>query len=240
MHDVVEFTAMGTLARGFQVYARNFVAFTAISALVFVPAVVWLVLMLQGVIAYSEPAVIAMSILTGILAAVVGLVLFQATWDTLRGREVSIRRSFDAIGPRVLPALGVAIVVGLLVELAMMAFVIPGLIAMVSMWVAIPVCVVENRGVMDSMYRSANLISGHGWPVFGVIFVMRLFDRLPDFLLKKGFEKGLVSAEVSIFVPMVIAIFAAAASAAITTVGYHDLRVTKEGINREELLAIFD
>ena len=50
--------------------------------------------------------------------------------------------------------------------------IVPGLI-LITIWsVAAPVVVLERPGVFAALGRSRELVSGNGWQVFGVIFVL--------------------------------------------------------------------
>ncbi len=49
----------------------------------------------------------------------------------------------------------------------MLALLVPGFILLIMWFVAIPVCVVEQRGSWASMQRSAELTKGHRWKISG-------------------------------------------------------------------------
>lgn len=240
METTPKFTFGSVLSRGFTIYFRNFISYTALSTIIYLPALLFFLLLLEGILPYSVPAAIAMAILTVILGSLVTLTLFQATWEGLRGRPVSLRRSVSAAFARFLPAFGVAIVAGVLIALGTLLLVIPGLLVMVYTWVAIPVCLVEREGVVKSISRSGSLVEGHGWSVFGIILVFGLLEGVPEKVLERGFENGSVSLAAYFFVPLAISVFVSAASAAVAAVGYHDLRVTKENIDLEQLASVFD
>jgi hypothetical protein len=207
---------------------------------VFLPLGVLLLLIAEGIVPLSERGIGIARVLTGILNACVTLVLFQDTWEALRARPVSIRKSIATAQPRMLPALGVAIVSALAVNAGMAMLVIPGVVISVFLWVAIPACLVENLGVMKSLKRSWKLVEGHGWPVFGALLLFGLIEKVPEYLLAKGVASGKVEISTYLLVTTTFTIFSWAAAAAVIAVGYHDLRVTKEGMDHEAIAAVFD
>jgi hypothetical protein len=117
------------------------------------------------------------------------------------------------------------------------AFVIPVTILYLMWAVAIPACVVEGFGPIGSMGRSAGLTKGCRWKIFGMSLLLSLL--------------AVACAIVQVILAM--------ASQALGTVfnflwpvawagywnctmimTYHDLRVAKEGVDTEQIAAIFD
>jgi hypothetical protein len=55
------------------------------------------------------------------------------------------------------------------ITIGFLLLIVPGLI-LITLWLLIvPAIMLENRGVLESFGRSRELVSGHGWSVFGVI-----------------------------------------------------------------------
>jgi hypothetical protein len=96
--------------------------------------------------------------------------LVIAIEDVRDGRaDLSVRETLN----RVLPRLNTLTLAGLLAALGItigfLLLIIPGLI-LITLWLLIiPAIMLENRGVFESFGRSRELVSGHGWRVFGVI-----------------------------------------------------------------------
>ena len=90
--------------------------------------------------------------------------------DVRDGRvDLSIRETLN----RVLPRLNTLTLAGLLaavgITIGFLLLIVPGLI-LITLWLLIvPAIMLENRGVFESFGRSRQLVSGHGWSVFGVI-----------------------------------------------------------------------
>jgi hypothetical protein len=111
----------------------------------------------------------------GALIALAGVFWIQgalviAIDDVRDGRvDLSIRETLN----RVLPRLNTLTVAGLLaavgITIGFLLLIVPGLI-LITLWLLIvPAIMLENRGVFESFGRSRQLVSGHGWSVFGVI-----------------------------------------------------------------------
>jgi hypothetical protein len=128
---------------------------------------------------------------------------------------------------------------GIVVAIGLLLLVIPGLIWLAMFFVAFPACVVERLGPIESMTRSAELTKGVRWRVFAVvlvvfaaaIFVLGAFDVA---VLRLG--RGLFGT-IGNFVWQ--AVYGAYFSV-LTAVLYSDLRRTREGIDLEQIAAVFD
>jgi hypothetical protein len=114
-------------------------------------------------------------VLVGALVALAGVFWLQgalviAIEDVRDGRaDLSIRETLN----RVLPRLNTLTLAGLLaavgITIGFLLLIVPGLI-LITLWLLIvPAIMLENRGVFGSFGRSRQLVSGHGWNVFGVI-----------------------------------------------------------------------
>jgi hypothetical protein len=96
--------------------------------------------------------------------------LVKAVDDIRDGRaDLSFAETFDRVRPQ-LPAIIVAGVLAVLgVILGLILLIVPGLYLLTRWILIIPVVVLERREAGESFGRSRDLVSGHGWNVFGVI-----------------------------------------------------------------------
>ena len=178
-------------------------------------------------------------ILAILLNALSQAVILYAAFEDMRGRPVNMVESLRIGFGRILPVLGTAIVVGVLTMLGGIALVIPAFIVMTMMFVAIPACVVERIGPVKSVGRSAALTKGYRWRVFGLwISFMTVLGIVQSVSL------GIGSAIGGVFVAQLIlllwnAIYIAF-SATLVVVTYRDLRVAKEGVDTDQIAAVFD
>jgi hypothetical protein len=178
-------------------------------------------------------------VLAILLNALSQAVILYAAFEDMRGRPVNMMESLRIGFGRILPVLGTAIVVGVLTMLGGIALVIPAFIVMTMLFVAIPACVVERLGPVKSVGRSAALTKGYRWRVFGLWI---------SFMIVLGIVQsvsvGIGSAIGGVFVARLIlllwnAIYIAF-SATLVVVTYRDLRVAKEGVDTDQIAAVFD
>ena len=80
----------------------------------------------------------------------------------------SVGELLKSINPKLLPLLGLSIVVGVLVFIGLIFFIIPGIILALIWFVAVPVMIIEDKGVFDSMSRSGELTKSNRWRLFGL------------------------------------------------------------------------
>ena len=117
----------------------------------------------------------------GLLAALIGLIattlftgmVVELVADVQDGRRDAtpgqlLRAAAPVLGSLIL----IAIVVGVLTLIGFLLLIVPGLIALTVWSVAAPVVVLERPPGLKAMRRSRELVSGNGWPVFGVILVL--------------------------------------------------------------------
>jgi hypothetical protein len=111
----------------------------------------------------------------GVLISVAGVFWIQgalvlAVDDVRDGRaDLSISETLSRVRPR----LNTLTLAGLLAALGITAgfllLIVPGLVLLTLWLLIVPAIMLEGRGVMESFGRSRELVSGHGWNVFGVI-----------------------------------------------------------------------
>jgi hypothetical protein len=178
---------------------------------------------------------IVLSILSQLSQAIV---LYGAFQDML-GKEVDLGYSVRVGLRRLLPVVGVATSMTLLGFLGLIVFVVPGLITFTACFVAIPACVVEERGVSASMRRSVDLTAGHRWKIFGLMALMYVVDASAD----NAIDQVLTS--VAGGVPalgghMIWSGIWSTFFAILAVVTYHDLRVAREGVDTAQIAAVFE
>jgi hypothetical protein len=178
---------------------------------------------------------IALSILSQLSQAIV---LYGAFQDML-GEEVDLGYSVRVGLRRLLPVVGVATSVTLLGFLGLIVFVVSGLITFTACFVAIPACVVEERGVLASMRKSVDLTAGHRWKIFGLMALMYVVDASLDNAIDQ------VPTSVAGGVPALAGhlIWSGIWStffAILAVVTYHDLRVAREGVETAQIAVVFE
>jgi hypothetical protein len=122
-------------------------------------------------------------------------------------------------------------------------FVILGFVAvgiLYTMWfVSVAACVVDRRWPFSALGRSAQLTKGHRWRIFGMIlllFVASLIVSIVIELVLRPFGNTILSFLGSLAWSAIWGAF----YAIVVAVSYHDLRVAKEGMDIEQIVAVFD
>jgi Membrane domain of glycerophosphoryl diester phosphodiesterase len=169
------------LDRSFFLYRKNFLLFAGIIAL---PHLVLLAFQLAGVglqVAgivtgplISGLWVLATLVITlGVAAASQGATVIAVSQVHLE-RPASIMESFAGIKGRVLYLALIMIGYGIGVGVGLILLVVPGIILALMWALTIPVAVLEDKGLADSLSRSQELTKGHRGRVF-VIYFLFLF-----------------------------------------------------------------
>jgi hypothetical protein len=174
-----------------------------------------------------------------VLSTLSQAILLYAAFQDMLGKRLDLGKSILVGLRRLFPALGVSIGVMLLGLLGLVAFVIPGLILFTNCFVAIPVCVVEERGVSDSMRRSADLTAGHRWQIFGPTVLLLVADAIVD----NAIDTTLSAFAGSLPALVGHAIWSGvwgAFFAIFAVVAYHDLRVAREGVDTAQIAVVFE
>jgi hypothetical protein len=178
-------------------------------------------------------------VLSLVLSVVSQAVILYGAFQDMRGRPVNLGESLMVGLNRFFPIVGLAIVMSVLVALAAIVFIIPGLILLTMWFVGTPACVVERRGPWASLRRSSALTKGHRWKIFGLMLVLivvsALISPLVELVLTGIGGKSLSFVGELIWNGVWGAFYAIAA-----VVAYHDLRVAKEGVDTEQIAAVFD
>ena len=155
-----------------RVLGSSFLAFALLTLLVLIPGYVATISLREWAGGGDPNAVLWASLATAALRTVLTLLaqaaLVHGTVERLAGRPVSLRRSLAAVLGRAWPLLALAMIQSLAISLALLACIIPGVVLACVLFVSIPAAVVERRGPLEAMQRSADLTRGHRLTLFAV------------------------------------------------------------------------
>ncbi|HML15136.1 MAG TPA: hypothetical protein VK456_17650 [Xanthobacteraceae bacterium] len=232
-----EFRIGPVFSRTLTLLLHNFPIYFAVAALAAVPGV-----LLET--AGADKAAAAALAPLGLLAMLVfgplsqAIMLYTAFQD-MGGRRVVLSESIGAAFRRWLPLIGLAICMGIGIGVGFIFLVVPGLILATMWYVATPACIVERRGVFDSMARSSALTKGHRWPIFGVMLLLGIGGGVMAAVIKAVLVLS-GSAGLVIVGSLAWSALAGAFGTIFVVVAYHDLRVAKEGVDIRQNAAVFD
>lgn len=242
----VDFRMGDVLVRSWTILSRHFLTFAVLVGVAQLLPLVLSLYLLQslGSAKRFDPSFTALvagggiGVIQFILSNFAQAIVIFAAFQDLRGRPVSAAESLQQGLARVFPAILAAILTVLLVVVGAMFCLVPGLVAWAAMSVVLPACVVERMGPIESMSRSADLTSGHRWPIALVALVWLIIAVVVSGLIGAIVpDANLMAAQILSWVWQVIA---GSFTAVYTAILYHDLRAIREGIGIDEIASVFD
>jgi hypothetical protein len=239
-----DFRVGRVLGRAATILSQHFILFFLVGVVAAAPTVLLIQRNAEAMAGGSASTDILIMIGVGVvLAMVLGMlsqaVMLHAAFQAMRLRPVNLGDSLRVGLTRVIPIILLAIVMGFLLMLGMIALVVPFFILLTMWWVATPACVVERTGPWTSLKRSAALTKGHRWKVFGTLLLLFVVNVVVSQILEVVLV--LVKSDIlSIFARLIWAALYGAYNAIAVVMTYHDLRVAKEGIDIEQIASVFD
>lgn len=163
---------------------------------------------------FSFPVSTAVGVAIGVVAMLVGIVVFLAA-ARLLSRDLSELGSVPMellthrFGRASLTAIAVSIILGIVIPIGFLFLIIPGIFLAISFQFAIYAVAVEDRGPIDALRRSWELASGNRWRLFGlglIVFVITAIGGSIGSLV--SFASPTAGAVVSLVVNAVLTIVA--------------------------------
>jgi len=241
-----DFRVGRVLNRTASVLSRNFLIFFVVTAVAHLPTLLLFKASSSTATASSTQeilwnvAVICLGLLlTIVLSTLSQAIVLYGAFQDMRGRQVSLSESLQVGLRRFWPIIGLAIAMSFLGGLAAILLVIPALILFTMWFVATPACVVEQLGPSKSMRRSSQLTKGHRWKIFGLMLFL---------IIASGVASQTIEASLTAIGGTPLALVGdvlwngvwGAFYAIAVVVTYHDLRAAKEGIDIDQIAAVFD
>jgi hypothetical protein len=234
------------------IYLRNLLPFAVLGAIVLAPWIVLRIYMQEsmGEATYDGSQSIAgMDVASFALQTLLGYVLTGAVTygvvQQLRGQPAGLGQVIGIGVQSFFRVLLTGVVVGVLVGLATMLLIVPGIIVSVILFVAIPAAVMERAGPGDAIGRSADLTKGSRWLIFAAWLLIALIGIgvaavaggvVAIFAVEnQGLHDG-----IPMWLEIAITILTTPFSATMAAVCYFMLRMGKENVDVKELAAVFD
>ena len=242
-----DFRIRGILNRISSLLSRHFLVFIVVTIIANLP----LLLALQGAAKLGSAAARGDALGPAIIMVAVGFVPFvvlsilsqtvivHATFKAMRARPINLGESFSVGLARFIPVFLLGLIMGTLVALASLFLLIPGLVLIVMWFVGIPACVVERLGPWMSLKRSAELTKGHRWEIFGLLALLFVIGTVASTVIEWVLAPIGIGLLTMLGTLISNALWSAYYSIAVVVV-YHDLRVAKEGLDIEQIAAVFD
>jgi MFS family permease len=234
-----DFRVGNAMNQAIQVLSRNVVPFSIVTGVAALPSVLLFGRDPGAIKTATEAAwYVAGFLIMIMLGAVSQAVVLYGAFEDMRGRPVNLVASLKVGWRRFLPVIGTAIAVGLLGALGCVLLLVPGFILFTMWYVATPAVVVEPIGPWRAMSRSAELTKGNRWKVFGMMVLLIIIGAIGG-----GMVAGVSAATgttIGLLLNLVWSALFGAFSAILVVVTYHDLRVVKEGVDIDQIAAVFD
>ncbi|HEY2078240.1 MAG TPA: hypothetical protein VGH53_18065 [Streptosporangiaceae bacterium] len=171
----------GVLGESWQLYRTYARHLLTIAVIVYViAAIVSAVLELTGGIFGALLGFLVTIVAAFLLTAA----LVKAVQDVRDGTvNLSVGQTLSAATPFIGPVAIAAILAGIAVAIGLFILIIPGLFLLTVWCLIVPVIVLEGTGPFDSFGRSWQLVKGHFWNVFGILFMVFLILFVVDVVL---------------------------------------------------------
>ena len=145
----------------------------------------------------------------------------------MRGRPFSLGAALSRCLARIWPILGTSLLVSLIAGVGTLLLIVPGFIALLMLYVAVPACVVEGLGPAASLGRSAELTKGFRWKILGLILLVSLISIICS-LLVTFILTLFTGAFVAALGKFAVQALTTALSGVLAAVIYYSLRAAKE------------
>jgi len=240
-----EFRVGRVLNRTSSVLSRNFLIFFVVTAVAHLPALLFFKSTTMSANASGTEIAVAFSMMIGglllmiVLSTLSQAIVLYGAFQNMRGREVSLSESLQVGLRRFFPIIGLAFLVTLLGMLAAIALIFPAFILFTMWFVATPVCVVEQLGPWASMRRSRELTKGHRWKIFGLFVLLIIISAVAGSTIQAAFT-AMGGTPLALVGDVLWNGVWGAFYAIAVVVTYHDLRAAKEGIDIDQIAAVFD
>ena len=253
------FRVGSVLSRSFGVYFRNIIPFGILSlvAWAILAAVQWGI---SGnspfdiaALAPVEPGleliwmgaanVVAYLLIVNLLTAT----LIYGTVQDLRGARAGVGACLAQGFSVIVPVMGISIIVGFATIVGLLLVVIPGVIIFLMFWIVVPVAVIERPGLGKSLSRSRELTKGSRWRIISIVLIIIVLGALTGGIggyfvgLVQGPAGGAVQGVAGVaVVNFLVSALLTGFGAVVTAVGYNALRLSKEGVDIDQIAAVFD
>ncbi len=203
----------------------------------------------------------ALQLVSMLLQILVTAAIVYGTIRSLRGAGAGIVECVTGGLGRLLPTCGVtllffvmifaaigvpAVLVGLFEGGIAGLLLIPAIVLVFYLFVifytAIPAVVTERPGVIGAFSRSLELTKGSRWRIFGLMLAVFAIMIVVSIVIwiPLGLLSSLVGLSALTLVGFIVNALLTVFLVVVMTVAYHDLRITYEGVDSEEIAAVFD
>ncbi len=171
--------------------------------------------------------------------------LLHGVFRRLRGERTTVGQSLRTALTRLGPILAYALLSGLATVVGFALCIVPGLVLVTMWYVGLPAVVAEEVDALAALERSRQLTADHRWEIVLLVILVFGVELVIDGALAGITTPGLgwlwsATPLLAFAVESVIRAVFTAINAVFAAVAYHDLRVSREGVESADLAAVFD
>lgn len=137
-----------------EIYQKAFGTFWLVALLLLVPAAIIQFILGDGWLGGFLGRIVQLVAAAWLMGSVIRIVQDVETSGEV---DYTIGDLLGSVWPRILAIIVLEIIVGILIGVGLILLIVPGIIVALVLAVSLPALVVENRGIFDSMSRSAEL-----------------------------------------------------------------------------------
>lgn len=123
------------------------------------------------------------AIISWVIGNVVSGILIKSASDIIEKGETNISDSFKFAFSKLPSLLVASLIIGILTVLGLLLLVIPGIIISLMFYLAIPVIIIEEKGALESLTRSRELVSHRWLKTFALSLIIGLIIMVLTFLV---------------------------------------------------------
>ncbi|MGQ9506307.1 MAG: hypothetical protein ACUVTB_00425 [Candidatus Bathycorpusculaceae bacterium] len=114
------------------------------------------------------------AIISLIISSVVSGILIKSASEIIEKGKTSLSNSFKFAVFKLPSLLAASLIVGILTVLGLLLLIIPGIIIFIMFYLVIPVIVIEEKGALESLTRSRELVSNRWLKTFALSLIVGL------------------------------------------------------------------
>ena len=241
MHYEIRAMSIGEIVdTSFRLLRNHFVPLVGISAIVNVPSSIFQVMIQQEVGAPDSAVVLAIA-LAGIslllLAPIVSAAITFAIGRAYLGHEVRVGEAFREAMRILVPLLGTSLVAGLLMILAFLLLIVPGIWFLLGTLALTPIMVIERSFGMKAIGRSLDLLKDNRGRAFLIYLLIGILSVVFSFAF--GLAAGVVPVLGTLATGLASAV-TGAFLAVVAVVFYFEIRCRKEAFEIEHLAQLVE
>ncbi len=246
-------TTGSLILRSFGIFRAGFVPFATLALVFYAPLAV--LQLLAPPLEPDESNLITLATGPGLILLLAHVLLIPiasaavvyGVFQGLRGRPATIGQCISVAAARWTAIISLAILTVLVVGIGFLLCVIPGFFLTYGLFIAGPVLIVEKLDPVAAMKRSWELTDGYKLILFFLALAIAILQLAVSIPLNMAFATDTPDIETvtagfglyQVLEGLVIVVFTAF-NAVAAGVAYHDLRSFREGLDEDELVAVFD